>query len=68
MNKLRVLVLAGVIVSIPACSAESLKRTGYETLQNIQETQCEKDLSAECPERESYEAYQRKIKENNSAE
>lgn len=46
-----------------ACSTESVQRTGYETLQNIGEQQCEKDLSADCPERRSYDEYRQELKD-----
>lgn len=62
MRKARVFLLVGIVCLMPACSREAVKRTGYETLQNIKEQQCEKDLSSECPERESYDAYQKEKK------
>jgi len=55
--------LLGLVFTISACSIESLKRTGYETLQNIQKQQCQKELVSECPEQEKYEVYQREIKD-----
>ncbi len=64
MGNARIFVLAGVILAISSCSTESLKRTGYETLQNIQETQCQKYLSADCSERESYDTYRRRMEDN----
>jgi hypothetical protein len=63
MLKTRVLLVAGVILMASACSTESAKRTGYETLQNMREQECQKDLTSECEKRESYEAYQRNKKE-----
>ena len=62
MKYAKVFMLVWAIVNLSACTTESLKRTGYETLQNIQEQQCRKELSSECPKRESYEAYQQKTK------
>ena len=44
---------------MPGCSSEQLSRTGYETLQNVGRQQCEKDPSANCPERKGYEEYRR---------
>jgi hypothetical protein len=44
---------------ITACSSEGVKRTTYETLQNIGDQQCEKELSSECPERQTYDEYRR---------
>jgi hypothetical protein len=55
--------LVGLIFCISSCSSESLKRTGYEALQNIGEQQCEKELLSECQERESYDDYQRMRKD-----
>ena len=63
-----IFVLAGVLFVISACSTESVKRTTYETLQNIEEAQCQKDLSADCSDRESYEAYKRKTENNETGE
>jgi hypothetical protein len=54
---------AVVILITQGCSGEFAKRTAFETLQNIHEQQCERDLSGKCPERESYDDYQRKRKE-----
>ena len=50
-------------VVVTACSGEDVRRTTYETLQNIGEQQCEKDLSSECPERQSYDEYRRSQQE-----
>ena len=68
MRNTCVFLLTGIIFIIPACSTETLKRAGYETLQNVQEQQCQKELSSDCPERESYEAYQGKIKDLEKSE
>ena len=53
--------LVGTALIVSACSTDFYKRTGFETLQNIQEQQCQQELSSECSDRESYEEYQRKI-------
>ena len=63
MNPLKALLLAMLIPAVCACSTESWKRTGYETLQNIHQQQCEKNLSMECGERKSYEAYRREVED-----
>ncbi len=62
MRNTLVLLLTVIVITIPACSKESLKRTGYKTLQNIQEQKCQRN-SSECPEQESYDNYQRKRQE-----
>ena len=58
-----VMVFVACLLCSQGCSKDALKRTGYETVQNIGQQQCEKDLSSDCPERDSYEAYQRKVEE-----
>ncbi len=40
------------------CSAEAWKRTTYETLQNVNQQQCEETPGADC-ERQAYQDYQR---------
>jgi hypothetical protein len=62
MKITNIYLLDGLVVSIPGCSIESLKRTSYESLQNIGEMQCQKELSSECQKRESYDDYQKKRK------
>jgi hypothetical protein len=49
-------------VALSACRAESLKRTGYETAQNIGEQQCREANAEPCNERVSYETYERERK------
>jgi len=51
------------IAILQGCSSESAKRTAFETLQNMREQQCARDLSGRCPPRESYADYQRNRKE-----
>ncbi len=66
-NSLRWLSYA-LVLNAAGCSADSLQRTGYETLQNIEEQRCQKDLSAECAPRESFDAYQREKQELQKAD
>jgi len=56
----RLLFLCATAILVSACSNESVKRTTYGTLQNIEKQQCQKDLSRECPDQDSYDEYQRK--------
>ena len=63
MDKVTFILVAGSILLIQACSGESFKRTSFETLQNIRELRCDKDLTGKCPPREAYGDYQRKRKE-----
>jgi len=60
-NIVRTLCLA-IMVSAAGCSADTAKRTTYETLQNVRERECLKNPSSDCGKRESYEDYQRKRK------
>ena len=48
---LSLMVLAG-------CSAETVKRTTYETLQNIREQECSRTPSVDCEKRDSLEVYE----------
>jgi hypothetical protein len=57
-----VLCLAGVALSA-GCSADTAKRTAYETLQNVHEQECLKNPAMNCGKRDSYEEYLRKRKE-----
>lgn len=63
MSPIKVVWLALLFSLASGCSTEAWKRTGYETLQNIHQQQCAKSFSTECGERQSYDAYQRKVEE-----
>jgi hypothetical protein len=68
MREPQLFLMMGILIAISACSEETVKRTTYETLQNIGEAQCQKDLSADCPDRESYETYKRNRSETETGE
>ncbi len=57
------LLLTVIVITISACSKGSLNRAVYDTLWNIQEQKCQRNPETECPERESYENYQRQRQE-----
>jgi hypothetical protein len=65
INLLESVLLATILPTVCGCSTESWKRTGYETLQNVRQQQCEKSLSetGQCGERKSYETYRREVEE-----
>lgn len=63
MKKYLFLLITGMMVIAQGCSSESVKRTSFETLQNVREQQCSKDLTSNCPPRESFNDYQRKRNE-----
>lgn len=56
-----VLCLAAIVL-VSGCSSESAKRTAYETLQNVRQQECLKNLSSDCDKRDSYEDYERERK------
>lgn len=62
MAYIRLLLITLILFGIAGCSTETWKRAGYETLQNVKEQQCQKQSPEDCPERESYDKYQDKIK------
>jgi hypothetical protein len=49
------------------CSLASWQRVGYETVQNVKEQQCQKQLprdkEGECQQRENYDTYQKRRNE-----
>ncbi len=55
----KVTLLIVIFSVVQACTSDSLKRTTYESLENLRQHECHKDLSSECPERQHYEDYQR---------
>ncbi len=63
MRNTIMLLLTVIVITIPACSKESLNRAVYDTLWNIQEQKCQRNPAMDCPERESYENYQRQRQE-----
>jgi hypothetical protein len=64
----KVTLLIVILGVVQACTSDSLKRTTYETMENVRQQECHKDLSYECPERQSYEDYQRDKEELGSNE
>ena len=54
------------LMVLSACSRETWKRTGYETLQNVGREQCEKERAPDCPPPGSYDTYKQKRDEAQS--
>jgi hypothetical protein len=52
-----------IIVIVTACSSDAAKQTAYETLQNIGQQECQKNMPSDCQSRESYDDYQRQREE-----
>jgi hypothetical protein len=53
----KITLLTVILGVVQACSSDLLKRTAYETMENLRQQECHKELSSECPERQSYEDY-----------
>lgn len=53
---MRLLVLVLMVIVLQACALT------YNVLQNVQEEECRKDPTLECPKLESYDDYQRRRK------
>ena len=51
------------IVVLTACGDGVMKRTTYETLQNLRDRECNRHPSVECEERQSLEIYEEKRSE-----
>lgn len=51
------------IAMLAGCSTDTAKRVAYETLRNVGKQQCEKNMSNECGNGQSYDDYQRQQKE-----
>ena len=47
---------------LPGCSSDSAQRTAFEALQDVNQEDCRKLPSVECPKRQSYDDYQRERK------
>ena len=62
MDKIAIVFCLAGIALMAACSADTAKRTAYETLQNVREQECLKNPAMECGKRDSYEDYQRQRK------
>ena len=57
------LLISGIAILASACSDTAIRRTGYETLQNIREQECSRTPSVECERRESMEVYKNRREE-----
>ena len=60
-NLICVSCLVGIAL-VSGCSSETAKRTAYETMQNVRQQECRKNLSTDCDKRDSYEDYERERK------
>lgn len=60
MRILKCLFVPGVIVFLTGCSANSVKRIAYDTLQNVRQQECMRNLAQDCGQQESYDDYRSK--------
>jgi hypothetical protein len=56
------------ILTVQGCSKETVKRATYSGAQMVGQQQCQQEFSADCPEPDSYEEYQRKRRELQTSE
>ena len=42
------------------CSNESIKRSVYSTLQNVERSRCQANTAEQCPQQEGYDEYQQR--------
>ena len=63
MFLIRSYILLVLIPGVIGCGAETLKRTTYETLQNVRQKDCNKQSSIECEKRDSMEVNEDRRKE-----
>ena len=68
MKAIPVILIFAFTIAISGCSKESVKRATYGSGQLYGKQQCEREVSADCPEPDSYEEYQRKRKELNDSQ
>lgn len=54
-------IMVGAVVS--GCTRETLQRTGYETLRNVEQQRCLEQGTMPCPPRQGYDDYQRQRQE-----
>lgn len=61
MKKIVQLLLSAILLIFCGCTAEVVKRSAYETLQNKADMDCRSNPGAKCPEKQSYDEYQRDL-------
>ena len=62
MNSILRLVAAAFLLLACGCSSEMVKRSAYESMQNMEQMNCQQHPGATCPEKQSYDEYQRGLK------
>lgn len=67
MNNFAGVLCLAIVALTAGCSADTARRTAYETLQNVHEQECLKNPAMKCGKRQSYEDYERQRKELESS-
>ncbi|MFC1588725.1 hypothetical protein ACFL3P_00465 [Pseudomonadota bacterium] len=60
MQRALVIFLTSLLMIAAGCSQELVKRTTYETLQNVRQQECSREPSVDCEKRDSLEVYEDK--------
>jgi hypothetical protein len=50
------------IFTLYGCSADTVKRVTYNTVQNLGQQQCQKNLATDCKTQQNYDLYQNELK------
>ena len=61
MNSMLRIAYAAILLLSFGCSSEMAKRATYETLQNKSQMDCQQQPGSACPEKKSYDEYQRSL-------
>ena len=51
------------VLLLASCSSDSLKRNAYQSVQTMQQQECLKQPSSDCPPAESYNKYEKQREE-----
>jgi len=60
INSFNVFFMCVLMLFTVGCSDQTIKRTTYDTLQNIRDKECSRTPSVNCDKRESLEVYEDK--------
>jgi len=60
MQIIKAVFLISFLLVVTGCSQDVVKRTTYETLQNIRQQECNRTPSVDCEKRDSLEVYEDK--------
>lgn len=63
MARVFIIFIMSLFLITAGCSKNQVKRTAYETLQNVRQQECSRELSVDCEKRERMEVYEDKREE-----